>query len=224
MFGLGKSRNISVVPGNHDAYVREPWHRTLRHWQAFMPEAGTQPRKAVPPDHSLFPYLIIKRFAAIIGVSTALPTAPHLATGHIGQKQLYRLEKLLRQVAGRGLFRIIFLHHPPVSGVVRHRKRLVDQDRLQAIIRSYGCELVLHGHAHRSTDRYLSTPSGTIPVHGAPSATSTSTERERRAAWHLYRIEQAKEGQGFRVKRRVRTYIPDMQKFVWEDELNSHQP
>ncbi len=48
-----------------------------------------------------------------IALSTALPTAPLLATGRLGDRQLSRFAELLDQT--RELFRIVLIHHPPVS-------------------------------------------------------------------------------------------------------------
>ena len=33
---LGEPEGITVVPGNHDAYVREPWRDTFAQWSPYM--------------------------------------------------------------------------------------------------------------------------------------------------------------------------------------------
>src|SRR5580692_10638884 len=53
------------------------------------------------------------RDVTLIGLSTALPTAPLLATGRLGKRQLARLLEILDQT--HGLFRIALIHHPPLT-------------------------------------------------------------------------------------------------------------
>src|SRR5262249_61279914 len=56
---------------------------------------------------------------------------------------------LFRSTLGReGLFRVVLIHHPPVSRLPQHFKRLIDAAPLRRVIAAHGAELVLHGHAH----------------------------------------------------------------------------
>jgi 3',5'-cyclic AMP phosphodiesterase CpdA len=124
---LGPPSQVTVIPGNHDTYVNTDWYKTMAYWTEYM--LSDTPRD---DDHNLknmdriFPCLRIRGRVAIIGVCTAQPSAPHLAVGSIGTLQLHRLEKILSQTARQKYFRVVLIHHPPVSGTVSWRKRLTD--------------------------------------------------------------------------------------------------
>jgi len=213
---LGNSREISVVPGNHDTYVREPWNRSFQYWLEFMlPDLTGAGDSHIHSLEDIYPTVEIKGCVALIGLSTAVPAAPHLATGRLGSIQIKKLEAILKQLQGQRLFRVIFLHHPPVPGVVRPRKRLVDADRLLEIIEQYGCELILHGHAHRSVKTWVETSSGTVPVFGAPSVTSVERRTGRGSAWYLHEISKDAGG-NFHVNTRKRIFIYRERRFQWD--------
>ena len=59
----------------------------------------------------------------LIGLSTAVPTAPFLATGHLGREQIVMLAAALERYGREGLFRVVMVHHPPISKPARHFKR-----------------------------------------------------------------------------------------------------
>ena len=223
LVGLGAPDRVTVVPGNHDTYVRTDWHQTFACWTDYMvsdpPYRQTGPVRDL---NDLFPTLRVRGRIALIGVSTAHPSAPHLAVGGIGVPQLERLAALLKQTAGRGLFRIVSIHHPPISGIVSRRKQLTDRSALLRVISRLGTELILHGHAHKTTGHLLSTPSGTIPVMGAPSISSLGRTRQRRASYGLYTITPADNGWNVGIAQRV--YSADKNGFVSGKKHRFHAP
>ena len=85
---------------------------------------------------------------ALIGLSTAVPTRPFMATGTLGLEQLHRLGDVLDEL-GDGVFRVVMLHHPPVSAPAKKAERLMDAEAFRATLQKHGAELVLHGHDHR---------------------------------------------------------------------------
>src|SRR5918998_150709 len=107
---VGPPEKVSFVPGNHDAYVREALAHSHGHWGEYM-RGDTRDGKAPPPGE--FPYVNRRGAVALIGVSTAVPTGPFLATGEIGPQQLARLDRELERLGTERLFRAILLHHPP---------------------------------------------------------------------------------------------------------------
>ncbi len=141
-----------------------------------------------------FPTLRIRRHVALIGLSTALPSAPFLATGRLGEKQLARLDALLEQTGRDGLFRIVLLHHPPASHTVRWRKSLRDGAALRDVLARRGAELTLHGHAHFSAAAYLDGARGRNLAIGVPSASAIGKHVDRYATYHLYRIRRSEDG------------------------------
>jgi len=214
---IGSPQQVTVIPGNHDAYVHTDWHKTMAHWTEYMLSDIPQDN-----DHNIknmdriFPCLRIRGRVAIIGVCTAQPSAPHLAVGSIGTLQLHRLEKILSQTARQKYFRVLLIHHPPVSGTVSWRKRLTDAPALQSLLARFGAELILHGHAHRAHQGYLKTPSGSVPVMGAPSITAVDRQPDRRARYYIYHISPGDDD--WNVRLQVRIYSPDENRFIRESE------
>jgi len=179
--GLGSPQNVSLVPGNHDAYVRGALANAKREWRAYM--RGD--------DSGGFPYLRRRGPLALIGLSTAVPTAPGLASGGLGTKQLAALAKLLGDLKGSGLFRVVLIHHPPVSAAGWH-KLLIDAAALKRVIAAQGAELLLHGHDHLAMLNWLDGPDGSrVPAVGVPSASAAPGTTKNAAGYNLYRIDGA---------------------------------
>ena len=214
---LGTPDNVTVIPGNHDTYVKTVWQQTLAHWTDYMlsddADIGDNPGAGF---ESIFPSLRIRGRIALIGVCTALPTAPHLAVGTIGDRQLQKLETLLAHTADRNLFRVLLIHHPPAPGTVSWRKRLTDAPALQSLLARYGAELVLHGHAHKTDLSKLKTPDGHVAVIGVPSASALGRTPQRRARYVTYHI--TPRSSGWHLRLAVRVYSPDKNRFMTEHE------
>lgn len=175
--------SVSLVPGNHDSYVAQDWGETYRHWLPYL--APGAPADVDSLD-ALFPSLRVLGSVALIGLSSALPTAPLLASGRLGQRQLDGLAGVLGQCRQRRLFRILMLHHPPLPGQIKWRKGLRDAGALMAIVRAEGAELILHGHSHRSEQRAIEAGGRTIPVLGVPSASARGWHGEIARYNHLH--------------------------------------
>ena len=136
-----------------------------------------------------FPFLRRRGPLALIGLSTAVPTAPFMATGRLGGGQLARLAEMLDRCARKGLFRVVMIHHPPISTPARRLKRLVDGADFCAVLARHGAELVIHGHDHARSLIELKGPRGTIPVVGVPSASEAPPGEHDRAGYNLYVVE-----------------------------------
>ncbi len=216
---IGPAERVTVIPGNHDAYVQTDWRKSFAHWAEYMagdgPD-GTADRQ--PAVEGFFPSLRIRDRIALIGINTAQPTGLHLATGTIGSFQLQRLETLLKSLAGRDLFRIILIHHPPARNVVSWRRCLTDAASLRMLLQEYGAEMVLFGHTHKKVYARLETPSGLIPVIGAPSASSQSDLEERRSCYFLYEI--VSTATGWKVNMAERFFSCKKQCFVDGEQQN----
>jgi 3',5'-cyclic AMP phosphodiesterase CpdA len=182
---LGPPDQVSVVPGNHDAYVHSALAYHLEHWAPFLSGDDTHP--GTPLDRDSFPYVRRRGPVAIVGVSTAIPTAIFLASGEAGRAQLQRLENLLVGLKQEGLFRVVMIHHPPVGERAFHRD-LRDARAFQRVIERAGAELVLHGHDHRASLGWLPSPDGQVPVVGVPSASAGPDDARGAGRYNLYRI------------------------------------
>ena len=182
MESLGPATDVSFVPGNHDIYVPEAAGFAARQWAAQMcDDTGV----------GGFPYLRRRGPVALIGLSSGVPTAPFLATGWLGTKQLAALAAMLNALKGETLFRVVLIHHPPVSLAARH-KRLLDAAVLLRVIAAHGAELVIHGHDHLHMINWLAGPQGSrVPAVGVPSASAAPGTTKDAAGYNLYRIDGA---------------------------------
>ena len=157
--GLGSPRKLALVPGNHDSCVEEDWDKTYALWREYMDSDQPADRR-----EELFPSLRVREQLAFIGISTACPKPPLMATGTADAAQLARLPGILRETREQGLFRVVYLHHCPLPGAEKWRKRLTNADKVSAILIAEGAELVLHGHGHRAHRHELATATGQTPV------------------------------------------------------------
>ncbi|HXF88051.1 MAG TPA: metallophosphoesterase [Xanthobacteraceae bacterium] len=174
---LGAPDKVTLVPGNHDIYVRETAQHAEQAWEAY---ARGDAREA-------FPFVRRRGQVALIGVSSALPTPLFMATGRIGAEQLARLESLLAMTGREGLFRAVLIHHPPFGGLSIYQKRLIDAAGLRAVLRRQGAELLIHGHHHLRSVQWLEGPRP-IPAVGVPSASASPKGSDEPAAYHLFEI------------------------------------
>jgi 3',5'-cyclic AMP phosphodiesterase CpdA len=210
---LGGPQRLSVIPGNHDAYAAVARERSLDLWQAYLASDGA-PRVE-------FPAVRIRGGFAIVGLSSAHPTAPFLAQGSVGEAQLERLERRLRELSDTSLCRVVLVHHPVTEGAVSPRRALLDADRLRAVLARTGADLVLHGHGHRTLFGSIPGPEGPIPVVGARSASDASPRPEKTAQYHLYDVApwpRSGSGPRFRIRARIRGYDEGTRSFAPVDE------
>jgi 3',5'-cyclic AMP phosphodiesterase CpdA len=135
LLDLGAPNTISLTPGNHDAYGSNYRRDLKEYWSEFGCDA--------------FPYVHKRGPVAIIGISSAVPTAPFFANGYVDDMQCEALAKILQETKDEGLIRIIMLHHPPKPSRTRPRKALWKPEKLHDVLAQHGAELILHGHTHK---------------------------------------------------------------------------
>ncbi len=181
---VGTPEHVTFVPGNHDLYVRTAMHHPQTHWGEYMLADD-----GVAGQH--FPFLRRRGAVALVGLSSAVPTAPLMATGKLGAEQLARLDALLAKLGEDDVFRVVLVHHPPVGHAGDRFKCLVDAGALRAVLKKRGAELVLHGHDHVHSVKYVDGPSAPVPIVGVPSASALGRSGDP-AAYHLFRIDGGK--------------------------------
>ena len=177
---LGAARDVTVIPGNHDVYVRGVERSLSAYWADYMRGDDGGER---------FPFVRRRANVALIALSTGVPSGPFMATGRLGQSQLSGFAAALQQT--RGLFRVVLIHHPPISPLKRYLRRLTDSADLRRVLAEHGAELLLHGHDHRRALVWLDGPSGTkIPAAGVPSASALAPHgSEDGAGYSIFRID-----------------------------------
>ena len=181
---LGPPERVTAIPGNHDAYVPRAHHRFRRLWAPWMASDDAE-----FIDKALFPFMRRKGHVALIGVSSAVATAPFMATGRVGDGQTQRLCKLLDEAREEGLFRVILIHHPPklVDPTSTWRK-LTDGRRFRRAVERHGAELILHGHEHIRMTTAIKGNGTLVPVIGVPAGSAMTSGGPRAAGYALHEI------------------------------------
>jgi 3',5'-cyclic AMP phosphodiesterase CpdA len=196
---LGPPEWISLVPGNHDALVavlpRDGWD----HWRAYATsDSDTEGTCAAD-----FPFLRRRGPLAIVGLSTALPSALGFATGHLGTDQLARIDAMLERLGQEHRCRVLLAHHCPIDGLSRRRRRLIDAAQLRRCIALRGADLFLHGHEHAFSFGQVAGADGPVPVFGTPSASRFAAQPELMAQYQMYEIDRSEGGWGIVAESRV---------------------
>jgi 3',5'-cyclic AMP phosphodiesterase CpdA len=195
---VGTPQYVTVVPGNHDAYVRATRHHFSGAFEKYLQgdaEAADTP----------FPFVRRRGPLALIGVSSAVPTPPLMATGRLGRAQLDALDRELAQLRPNEAFRVLLVHHPLQS--TSRMKRLTDSKALHAVLKRRGVELVLHGHDHVHSTMWLEGADRQIPVVGVPSASALAHRHYPAAAYNLFSI--ARDGGKWHCVQTVRAIDAD---------------
>lgn len=196
---LGKPETVSVVPGNHDAYVPGALDYVMERWAPWMrDDAGGRG----------FPYLHRRGPVDIIGLSSAVPTAPAVSLGRIGRGQIDATRALLDGIRDDRRPSVLMVHHPPQDGAARRLRALADRDRLQELLAQSPVDLVLHGHLHRPTRASITGAPRSIPVLGAASASAAGG---RKSAAHYHVIDIDADGAGIQIQHAH--YVPATGRF-----------
>ncbi len=210
---------LTLIPGNHDCYAPASWPDTLGKWAGFM--AGDDPVVPVPGFNS-FPALRRRGPVAIIGLSSAVPSLPFFATGTLGAAQLQKLEQLLIEAVGAGLFRLVLVHHPPLPAPLDRRRALTDATGLQQVLKRAGAELILHGHSHCWLNTLVPGPVDHIPALGTPSASANVFHAGRRAGYGILDITTT--ASGWEVEITQFELAPDASSFRRRDGIQLQRP
>jgi len=220
---LGKPREVSVVPGNHDAYVGVPASSSWNLWSEYWVSDGADAELGAPVDsdpRDQFPTLRVRGPLAVVGLCSALPTPIADASGTLGDDQLDRLERMLTNLKESDLCRVVSIHHPISPGATHERRELRDAAALRSVLRRAGADLVIHGHNHRTLLTEIDGPNDAIPVVGVRSASDIGRVSHKRAQYHVYAFERNRgsERPRFRIALRIRGYDPASGRFRAEAE------
>jgi 3',5'-cyclic AMP phosphodiesterase CpdA len=182
---LGDARQLSVIPGNHDNYVRES-NAEGRFEHFFEPWLQGDHTHA---DGAHYPFLKLLGPVALIGLSSAIPTSWLHATGEVGAAQLERLQTILGLDSLRERFKVVLIHHPLMNEPERPwhgMRRLKDESEVRRVLLEHGVDLVLHGHNHYRHRSQFSDNGTTVQVRAAASASSVGKAHPN--VWAQYEI------------------------------------
>jgi 3',5'-cyclic AMP phosphodiesterase CpdA len=213
---LGAAHDVSIVPGNHDAYVHVPQRASWDLWSEYLASDGSDWSGPCDDPRDRFPTVRVRGSLAVVGVCSALPTPSLDASGCVGTSQLERLEATLLELRERELCRLVSIHHPVTVGTTHARRELADAENLRAVLARTGAELVVHGHNHRTLIAELPGPDGAIPVVGVRSSSDCGSRPEKLAHYHVYEFDTAPASgsRGYAVTLRNRAFDPDAGRFV----------
>lgn len=189
----GGFANVTVIPGNHDAYVAEgiglfaelfgPYATTDAGWGWTEADAGER------GDDLHWPIVRVRGELALIGTSTSRQTPWFTAYGRLGPGQLARLGRALADPRLAGKVRVVAIHHPPAGKRARSRIRgLRDHAAFADVIAAAGADLIVHGHEHRDMTEALPGPAGPVPVRGVASGTYLHNKPDRVARYRIYEL------------------------------------
>ena len=189
--------HVTVIPGNHDAYVAEG---VAFFGEIFAPYATADEGWAWQPsdltesgDDLHWPIVRMRGDLALIGLSTSRATPWFTAYGRAGAGQLARLARVLADPRLSGKVRVVAIHHPPAGRRAESRIRgLRDHDVFAAVMATHGADLIVHGHEHRDMAESLAGPTGPIPVRGVVSGTYHHDKPDRTARYRIYELEAGK--------------------------------
>jgi 3',5'-cyclic AMP phosphodiesterase CpdA len=180
--------HVTVIPGNHDAYVAEG----IDHFAStFADFHAADPEWRWPEGTSPWPIVRVRGDLALVGLTTSLATPWFTAYGRVGDEQLERTRSVLADPRLVGRARIVAIHHPVVGKRAQSRIRgLRDHAAFAQMIADAGADLIVHGHEHRDLRGALPGPDGhAIPVLGVPSGTYGAKDATRTARYRIITIE-----------------------------------
>jgi 3',5'-cyclic AMP phosphodiesterase CpdA len=189
----GGPEHVTVIPGNHDAYVMEgiahfanlfdEYHRADEGW------TWGEDDRASDEDDLRWPIVRVRGPLAIVGLSTSRQTPWFTAYGRVGTGQLARLRKALTDPRIAGMLRLVAIHHPPAGKRARSKVRgLRDHEGFARVIGDVGADLIVHGHEHQDLSEELVGPTGAIPVRGIASGTYHHNRVDRIGRYRIFEI------------------------------------
>ncbi|MCB1492440.1 MAG: metallophosphoesterase [Rhodobiaceae bacterium] len=193
---LGAPGDISVTPGNHDAYVAFPFDEGIGRWEPYM-----ESDPGLPVTPGMFPFVRRRDGVSLIGLSTGVPAPFFKATGLLGADQIDRFETVMAEERDAGQMRVVLMHHPPYPDGTPIHKRLLDGSAFLEALARVGADLVLYGHNHRYALAWLEGPDNTIPAVGVPSASAAVTDTGGEGGGHLFTIEPSATGTRIHLER-----------------------
>lgn len=175
---LGSAQDISVIPGNHDAYAGRQYLEGWKLWNMYTRSDGA--------EQTLFPTIRRRSGMVLIGLASAVPSPIGFAYGEIEKPQLERLSEILAAERDTSAIRVVQLHHPPLFS--SSRRCLRNRAGLLALIAEHGAELVIAGHEHVFQMGSIPGAERPVPVVAGPSASLMRFDGSHAGGYLRYRL------------------------------------
>mgnify|MGYP006273624731 CR=1 FL=1 len=207
MQGIGAPEKVSVIPGNHDAYGNKHYELSKLYWSPWMLDRDS---------HGVgLPFVRQVGNVAVIGVSSAVWTAPFMANGRVTPAHYEALEESLASLdEDSSLYKMLMIHHPPLAKVTSWRRGLRDVKQFQELLIKHGVDMVLYGHLHKPLRHKLIYNNKEMLFLGAASASSNGYHASP-AQYYSMEIDQ-QDGQ-WTVDIKSRAYNPEKDRFEQTD-------
>lgn len=211
---------VTVIPGNHDAYVQKGATFFKKHFSEYYTSDTEM------AEDTVWPCIRRRGGVTIFGLSTSLQTPWFTAYGVVGKDQLARLRSALLDEKYKDTLRLVAIHHSPAEPRARSRVRgLRDRHELYKVLEEAGAELILHGHEHLDLSATLPGRDGAVPVRGIQSGTYDAGDAalHRRARYRIYEIADTCE-EGARpsvLSEELRLWDPKSDRFIEDDSQNT---
>ncbi len=177
---IARPDRLSVVPGNHDIYTRgSARERRFESYFGDLMWAGVEVDREYPWYKRVGP-------VHLVGLCSAVPRLPLVASGEVSPSQLTRLTSLAGAHSFHNDFTIGMVHHnlhvrglrKDVMHGMKNRSQVLDT------CAEAGVDLLLHGHTHVA-NRFRH---GSMRVVGSGSSTWDSHHPDHRARYNRYHI------------------------------------
>ncbi len=178
--------DLTLVPGNHDYYVKEAVTSGL-----FESSFGRWQPKDIDRGQAVYPVVRRREGLTIIGLNSAITTPVFMATGRVGENQLGHVRELLSDEHREGRFCMILIHHPLLPEPKRRlesTRRLEDAEQVIEALAGdpeRRPDLVVHGHNHEFKRMVL--PGTDVPIIQVGSASRAGSKK--RAEFNVYVVQ-----------------------------------
>jgi 3',5'-cyclic AMP phosphodiesterase CpdA len=186
------AREVSVVPGNHDAYTRGAVRsgRFAHYLRDFISSDLSLATNGHPAE--VFPFVRLRGAVAIIGLCSAVARPPLMASGVLGDAQRDALERALAHPEVRRRSVVVLQHHPlhnPANPLFAFLRGLDDSRAERRALAELPNGLVLHGHLHRRLQRTIPTAGGELRFIGTTSTSLVHADPDRMAGYNVYELD-----------------------------------
>lgn len=148
---LGDSSKISIIPGNHDSYIKSAVKK--RYFQKYFNKWLVSDIKI--QGNNKFPYVrLLNENIAIIGFNSSIADCLFCSSGKISKYQIDEFERIMKNPNLKNRYKIVLIHHHLAKNIklVEWMFGMRDRKKIVTLFSKYKIDLVLHGHRHINSE------------------------------------------------------------------------